>query len=136
MHIYHKKDVPSPLVTEQGEVIYELIGRRVGEKTERHSVAIVIIPPGKSTRLHYHPETEESCFILRGQARIILGDEEAIVRPEQIVLIQAPKPHKIINIGEEDLEFLAFCVPAWEPTNTDWLEDGASGEAGAVLPKG
>ena len=54
---------------------------------------------------------------------MILGDEEAIMRPGQIVLIQAPKPHKIINVGEEDLEFLAFCVPAWEPTNTDWLED-------------
>jgi mannose-6-phosphate isomerase-like protein (cupin superfamily) len=123
MHIYHKQDVHSPLVTEHGEIIYELIGRQVGETTERHSVAFVVLPPGKSSRLHYHPETEESYFVLRGQARMILGEEEAIVQPGQIVLIQAPKPHKIINIGEEDLEFLAFCVPAWEPTNTDWLED-------------
>jgi mannose-6-phosphate isomerase-like protein (cupin superfamily) len=127
MHIYHKKDVHLPLVTD-GEIIYELIGRGVGETTERHSVAIVVIPPGKSSLLHYHPEAEESYFILRGQARMTLGDEEAIVRSGQIVLVPPPKPHKIINIGEEDLEFLAFCVPAWEPTNTDWLEDGAGGE--------
>lgn len=122
MHIYHKKDVHSPLVTEHGEIIYELIRRGVGETTDRHSVAMVVIPPGKSSLLHYHPEAEESYFILSGQARVMLGDEEAILRPGQIVLIQAPKPHKIINIGKEDLEFLAICVPAWEPTNTDWLE--------------
>jgi mannose-6-phosphate isomerase-like protein (cupin superfamily) len=123
MHIYQKKDVHSPLVTEHGEVIYELIGRGVGETTERHSVAVVVIPPGKASLPHYHPQAEESYFILSGQARMILGDEEAILRPGQMVLIQAPKPHKIINIGEEDLEFLAICVPAWEPTNSDWLED-------------
>lgn len=128
MHIYHKKDVHSPLVTEHGEIIYELIGRGVGETTERHSVAIAVIPPGKSSLSHYHPETEESYFILRGRARMTLGDEEAIVGPGQAVLIQPQKPHKIINIGEEDLEFLAFCVPAWEPTNTVWLEGGADGE--------
>jgi len=122
MHIFHKKDVDSPLVTEHGEIIYELIGREVGEATDRHSVAVVVIPPGKASLRHYHPETEESYFILKGQARMILDDEEAALAPGQAVLIQPPKPHKIINIGETDLEFLAICVPAWEPTNTVWLE--------------
>lgn len=128
MHIYHKKDIHSPAVTEHGEIIYELIGRAVGETTERHSVAYVTIPPGKSSLLHYHPEAEESYFILKGQARMILGDEEAIVGRGQIILIQPTKPHKIINIGEEDLEFLAICVPAWEPTNTAWREDSTDEE--------
>lgn len=122
MHIYHQQAIHSPLVTAYGEVIYELVGRGVGEITEGHSVALVVIPPGKASLLHYHPETEESYFILKGQARMILGEEEAMMRPGQIVLIQAPKPHKIINAGEEDLEFLAFCAPAWEPANTVWLE--------------
>ena len=125
MHIYQKQEIHSPLVTAHGEVIYEMIGRGVGEISERHSVALVVIPPGKASLLHYHPETEESYFILKGQARMILGEEEAMMRPGQIVLIQAPKPHKIINTGAEDLEFLAFCVPAWEPSNTVWLEDEA-----------
>ena len=89
--------------------------------------AMVVIPPGKSTPLHAHPETEESYYILKGQARMALGEEEAIIGPGQIVLIPAPKPHKIINVGQEDLEFLAYCVPAWEPTNTDWLEEEGGG---------
>ncbi|MDY7078444.1 MAG: cupin domain-containing protein [Chloroflexota bacterium] len=123
MHIYHKDDVNSPLVTGQGEVIYELIGRTVGESTERHSLAYVVIPPGKSAPLHNHPEAEESYYILKGEAQMVLGDEEAIVGPGQAILIPPSSPHKISSIGEDDLELLAVCVPAWEPTNTVGMED-------------
>ena len=116
------KDEVSPLVTPHGEIIYELIGRAVGEPTRRHSVAYVTLPPGKSSLSHRHPEAEESYFILQGKARMLLADEETILIPGQAILIPSPKPHKIINIGETDLTFLAICVPAWEPTNTVPLE--------------
>jgi mannose-6-phosphate isomerase-like protein (cupin superfamily) len=53
---------------------------------------------------------------------MLLADEETIVIPQQAVLIPPPKPHKISNIGESDLVFLAVCAPAWEPTNTVFLE--------------
>lgn len=122
MHVYHKNDVAKPFETPHGEIIYELLGREVGEPSERHSVAYAVIPPGKASLLHYHPTTEESYYILKGQGRIQLEDEEAMVGPGQVTLIPPPKPHKIFNVGHEDLEFLAFCVPAWEPTNTVWLE--------------
>ncbi len=89
---------------------------------ERHSVAFVRIPAGKASRLHYHPEAEESYYILRGQARIQVGENEAAVGPGDGVLIPSREPHKIWNSGDQDLEFLATWVPAWEPKNTVWLE--------------
>jgi mannose-6-phosphate isomerase-like protein (cupin superfamily) len=122
MHVIAKDNV-TPFISQHGEIIYELIGRAVGEATQRHSVAYVVIPPGKSSLLHYHPEAEESYCILRGQARMLLGDEEATIEAGQTVLIPSLKPHKVFSIGKEDLEFLAFCVPAWEPTNAVFLED-------------
>jgi mannose-6-phosphate isomerase-like protein (cupin superfamily) len=121
MHAF-SKDKASPFEAPHGKIIYELIGRAVGETTERHSVAYVVIPSGKSSLLHYHPHAEESYYILQGEARMLLADEEAIVTPQQAVLIPAQKPHKIINIGESDLVFLAVCVPAWEPTGTVFIE--------------
>jgi mannose-6-phosphate isomerase-like protein (cupin superfamily) len=127
MHIHHKRDIQSPIVTEHGEIIFELIGRGIGEPTERHSIAYVTIPSGKSSLMHYHPEAEESYFILRGQARMIIGEEDAVVGPGHSILIQPQKPHKIVNIGHEDLEFLAVCVPAWEPTNSIFLEGEGNG---------
>jgi mannose-6-phosphate isomerase-like protein (cupin superfamily) len=134
MHIL-SKDETSSLITPHGEVIHELIGRAVGTPTERHSVAHITIPPGKSSLLHYHPDAEESYYILNGKARLLLSDEEAILVPEQAILIPPPQPHKIISIGETDLTFIAFCVPAWESTNSVFLEqengdkDGKSTEA-------
>ena len=111
-----------PIVTPHGEVIHELIGRTVANPTERHSVAYIILSPGKASLLHYHPEAEESYFILQGKAHFLLGNEEAILVPGQAVLITSSQPHKITSIGETDLVFLAVCVPAWEPTNTEFLE--------------
>jgi mannose-6-phosphate isomerase-like protein (cupin superfamily) len=118
-----KKADAEPIVTSSGEIIYELVGRRVGQITERHSGAHVVIPPGKSSRLHYHPEAEESYFILKGRGRLRIGGEESEVSAGQMILIPPPQPHKIINTASEDLELLAICVPAWEPSNTVWLED-------------
>jgi mannose-6-phosphate isomerase-like protein (cupin superfamily) len=120
MHIL-SKDKVSPFVSEHGEIIYELIGRAAGESTERHSIAYIIIPPGKASLLHYHPYAEESYYILEGKGHVLLGDEETVVVAGQAILIPAPKPHRITNIGETDLAFLAFCVPAWEPDNTEFL---------------
>ncbi len=122
MHIYHKDDVVSPLVSDHGEIVYELIGRTVGEQPERHSIAYVVIPPTKYSSLHHHPEAEASYYILRGQARMVLGDKEAIVGPGQAILIPRTRAHKIFNVGEQDLELLAICAPAWEPSNSVWLE--------------
>lgn len=122
MHLVEKDHV-SPIATEHGEVVYEMIGRDAGEATSRHSVAHIIIPPGKSSRLHYHPEAEESYYILRGRAKMALDDESMIIEPGQIVLIPPKKNHQITNIGAEDLEFLAICAPAWEPNNSVYLDN-------------
>ncbi len=113
MHIL-SRDVVAPLVSQHGETISELIGR-ADRSSEHHSVAYIAIPPGKSSLPHYHPVAEESYHILQGKARMRVGDEVAILVPGQSVLIPPQMPHQITSIGETDLAFLAFCVPAWEP---------------------
>ena len=111
-----------PLISEHGEIIHELIGRGGGQVTDLHSVAHVILPPGKASLSHVHPVAEESYYFLRGKGKLQIEDEEAMVLPGQAVLIPPKKRHKIVNIGETDLEFIAVCVPAWEPTNSEYLE--------------
>jgi len=122
VNIVKKNDV-SPIQSNHGEIVYELIGRAGGGTSERHSVAHVVIPPGKSSRLHLHPEAEESYYMICGQARFVLDGESTIIGPGQTVLIPPNKSHQITNIGSEDLEFLAICVPAWEPANSIYLDD-------------
>jgi mannose-6-phosphate isomerase-like protein (cupin superfamily) len=122
MHVFDSSKTPDPIVTPHGETIYEIVGRTVGDPTANHSVAYVIIAPGKSSVRHFHPKAEESFYILKGRAKIDVGDETNFLEAGQIVLIPSPKPHKIYNIASDPLEFLAVCVPAWEPSNTVWLE--------------
>ena len=122
MHIHSRAQVSSPIITDHGEIIYELLGRNFAEKTELHSVAYILLPQGKSSLLHYHPIAEESYFILKGTACIQVGEEESMVTAGHIILIPPRKPHKIINMGEAELEFLAMCVPAWESENMVLLE--------------
>jgi mannose-6-phosphate isomerase-like protein (cupin superfamily) len=126
MDVFSKSTTPTKVTTASGEVIYEVVGRTVGVRTARHSVAHVVIPQGKSAFRHYHPESEESYYVIQGTAWMEIDDEVRTLSPGDAVLIPARSVHKISNRNEEDLIFIVVCVPAWEPTNTVWLE-GAPG---------
>ena len=123
MHVWRKEKVTEPFVTPVGEIIHELIGLATDDSSKIHSVAHITMAPGASSRKHYHPESEESFYILAGRARMHVDKEEAELKPGEVVLIPPGKGHKIVSIGDRDLEFLAVCVPAWIPSNTVWLEE-------------
>lgn len=122
MHRFSKEQVLTPFDSGQGEVVYEILGRTFPETTQTHSLAHVVISPGKSSRLHLHPVAEESYYMLKGSARIRVGDELATLIPGQVVLIPPGQIHQIKNTGDEPLEFLAICIPAWEPNNSEYYD--------------
>jgi len=109
----------NPIITPHGEIIYEIIGR-VQERgeTEQHSLAHVVIPPGKSSQAHFHQTCEESYYILMGTARMVINAEEFDLSAGLACVIQPGERHQIYNIGSENLEFLAICAPAWYPEDS------------------
>ncbi len=116
MHIRHAREVV-PLTSPHGEIVFELIGAAAGG-LQSHSVAQVLLPPGKASRRHYHPVAEESYFILAGQARLELNGAIAHLGPGDAIAIPSGAAHQIHNEGDTDLIFLAICVPAWMPDNS------------------
>ncbi len=120
MHIRRAHEVV-PLISPHGETVFELIGAAAGGLGS-HSVAQVLLPPGKASRRHYHPVAEESYFILTGQARLELDGESAYLGAGDAVAIPSGVVHQIHNGGETDLIFLAVCVPAWTPDNSVYLD--------------
>jgi mannose-6-phosphate isomerase-like protein (cupin superfamily) len=119
MKVTEKNDIRSPLTTPAGEVIYELIGMGdEGGGISSHSIAQILLPAGKSSALHYHQKTEESYYILKGEAWMEIDQKEFVLKPGQTCLIQPGEIHRIMNKGNEDLEFLAFCAPAWVPEDS------------------
>jgi len=114
MHVASKADVKEPIRNPLGEVIYELIGaaERAGG-TEKHSVAVVTLPPGHSSAMHYHHVSEESYYVLRGKAQMVIDDQTFQLAPGQACLIEPGEQHQIFSVGEQELEFIAISAPAW-----------------------
>jgi len=113
----------TPLESPHGEVVYELMGNAAGGAAA-HSLAQIVIPPGKASRRHYHPVAEESYYILSGQGALDLDAERVTLRPGDAVVIPPGAVHQIHATGSADLVLLAVCVPAWAPDNSVYLEDG------------
>lgn len=123
MLITSKEKVENPFVNVTGERVYEMVGKpaMLGGAT-KHSLGYAVIPPSCSSRLHYHPQAEETYYILKGEGRLVIDGAEHKVRPGDVILISPPERHQIFNEAGEDLEFIVVCAPAWEPDNSVFLD--------------
>ena len=122
MYINSTRKNRNPVETETGELIYELVGRTQAEMPiESHSLARVVISPGKSSPKHHHNVTDETYYILNGEARIVIDGEERVLMVGDTVVIPHGSIHQIFNDSTMYLDFLAICGPAW--SIDDKIED-------------
>ncbi|MCD4686426.1 MAG: cupin domain-containing protein, partial [Anaerolineae bacterium] len=75
-----------------GEVVFELLGAAAGN-SQQHSLAQIVIPPGKASRKHYHPVAEESYYILSGTARLEIDDDTTTLGPGDSVILLPNQVH-------------------------------------------
>ena len=116
------KSKQKPFISETGEEIYTLVGPEVSG-LEKHSVAYVEIPVGKTSPAHYHKEFEESYYIISGKGHFVLDGEEKIVEPGDMFPIRPPQVHQIFNDSKDEvLTLLVTCAPAWHP-NDMWYPE-------------
>jgi mannose-6-phosphate isomerase-like protein (cupin superfamily) len=108
----------SPLASPGGETVFELIGRASEHGGARHSLAHIVIAPGGASSRHYHKVTEETYYILRGAASMMIDGQPFALGPGDTCLIQPGEVHQIGNPGRDELEFLAVCAPAWVPDDS------------------
>ncbi len=108
---------PSLLSNPEGEVIQELLGLQAGGATG-HSLAKITIPAGKASEAHFHKKSEESYLILSGSATMVINGEKFYLKAGEAVLIEPEEVHQIANSGDDNLVFLAVCVPAWQPEDS------------------
>ena len=75
-------------------------------------MGMVILPPGLTSWLHSHAEAQEVWYVVSGSGRIRIGDEEAELRPDTIVVAPAGVEHQLFNTGTEDLKAIWLFTPA------------------------
>jgi len=66
-----------------------------------------IIGAGGGTPLHTNAVEHEQ-YILRGRARVVIGEEVTELGKDDVVYIPAGVPHSYENVGEEPFEFLCL----------------------------
>lgn len=114
MIITKKSNYPPLIKNQGGEIIQELLGLKAGSVSS-HSIAEITLPPGKTAISHFHKNTEETYLILSGLAAMQIDGEHFELQAGETVLIEPKEIHQIKNQSEENLVFLAVCVPAWHP---------------------
>jgi len=113
-----------PFTTKDGSTIREILAPNNAPRTIRNqSLAEATLPPGRATAPHYHPETEEIYYLLRGSGEMRIGTETRIVGPGDAVAIAPGARHQVVNTGETDLVFLCCCAPAYTHEDTVLVPD-------------
>ena len=116
MDIVNRDDV-KPFITKDSSEIREILAPR-NSVIKRQSLAEAKLLPGHSTDEHYHIQTEEIYYILRGSGQMLVHGEKRAVSKHDGIAISPGARHKVTNTGKEDLIFLCCCVPAYEDDDT------------------
>ena len=109
-----------PFTTKDGSTIRELMHpHQHGNRNQ--SLAEASVPPGTTTLLHRHHQSEELYHITAGKGEMILGNERFSISVGDTVLIPPGTPHAIENRGDIELKILCCCAPAYSHQDTELL---------------
>ncbi len=124
MRLTRKDFVKAPCISNTGEQVFEMIGAPIElGKALYHSFGHVVIPKNCSSRKHSHPIAEETYYILKGLAQMVVDDKDYHLTPGDAILIQQNEKHQIFCEGDCDLEFIVVCAPAWTPDNSIYYDE-------------
>jgi len=116
MHVRSYREL-EPFIALDGSQIREWAGR-VSAPAQNQSLAEAIVPPGGATIEHYHRTSEELYLITAGEGRLIIGDEQRVVREGDCALIPPGTRHKLFNTGGVPLKVVCACAPAYAEEDT------------------
>lgn len=121
--VLHADDVPRDVVgAGQGTVRQVLIGP---DEAPNFALRRFIMEPGGGMPAHTNTVEHEQ-YVLRGRARIGIGDDVHHVRPGDAVFIPAGTPHWYAAEGDEPFEFL--CVVPNAPDRIDLVAEGRTAD--------
>ncbi len=69
------------------------------------------VPPGAAEARHYHEKARQFFYVLSGQATLELADKKITLGPGQGLAVPPLAPHRLLNQGEQDLQFLVVSAP-------------------------
>ena len=68
------------------------------------------LPVGRSFAAHFHEDMQEIFIIVHGVARMVVGEETAVLQRGDVVLVDVREIHQMWNDGEEDVEYVVVGI--------------------------
>lgn len=115
--------VPPAFATDERCTLTEILNDPASPEA---SLALAVVAPGVTTRLHAVAGTIERYLILSGEGLVEIAGEAARVVPGDRVLIPAGVPQRITALGPAPLEFHCVCTPRFRQDNYVDLGDPAA----------
>lgn len=107
------KQLVERLKTEMPEILEEYlkVHRPWGayqslDQGDRYQVKRIVVKPGKRLSLQLHHHRAEHWVVVRGTARVTVGDDIKVVHENQSTYIPIGAKHRLENIGKIDLELI------------------------------
>jgi len=79
---------------------------------EKSQLVVMNIPAGGEIGMEEHPHVEQALFILSGEGKVILNEEESEVGPGDVVVVTPGVKHNFINSGVKPLMIYTIYAPA------------------------
>ena len=76
------------------------------EEGDRYKIKRLTVLPGKKLSLQMHYHRSEHWVVVRGTAKVIVGDKELLLRPGESTFIPAGVKHRLENPGKVVLEVI------------------------------
>ncbi|MCC6888604.1 MAG: mannose-1-phosphate guanylyltransferase/mannose-6-phosphate isomerase [Hyphomicrobiales bacterium] len=76
------------------------------DEGERYQVKRIVVKPGKRLSLQLHHHRAEHWIVVRGTARVTIGDACRTIHENQSTYIPIGEKHRLENIGKIDLELI------------------------------
>jgi len=112
----------SAMEIKKGVKDWKVIYPETGFPVKTLVLGVVEVEPGNSTPLHKH-NCEEVYFILSGRGIVEVGNEKFEVSEGDSVYIKENTPHKVHNIGNTKLSYVAVAGIMLIPLLPKWPTD-------------
>ena len=114
MKKYFIQNSPFVVPTSDGKLIEEHHGL-ASTNNSKLSIAHMIAPP-KWSEPFQTPEFDEYTYIIRGKKQFIIDGETLILEAGQSIHIEKNTRVQYSNPFEEECEYIAICIPAFDFT--------------------
>jgi len=98
-----------------GEVTEFSLGKRIRKRllgSGKLVAGLLCYEPGQRTPKHHHLKQDGCFYVIEGNGRIIVGEEEVPVNPKSLVFAPAGTTHGITAADDSRLVVLFFKAPA------------------------